>query len=82
MCFRQGVCQGAWSHVNLRCVPIMSLALNLLYITKLPGMVLPSNRYVQQFCRVVELESLPGDYRRGLLLKILCLITLEKMAQF
>lgn len=78
MCFRPGVCQGAWSHLNLRCVPIMSL----LYITNLPGMVLPSNRYVQQFCQVVELESLPGDYRRCLLLKILCLITLEKMAQF
>jgi hypothetical protein len=34
------VWQGAGSHLSLRCVPTVSLGLNLLYFTKLPGMVL------------------------------------------
>ena len=40
MCSRPGVWQGAGSHLSLGCLPTESLRLDLLYLTKLPGMVL------------------------------------------
>jgi hypothetical protein len=39
-CSRPGIWQG---HLSLRCVPTESLGLNLLCLTKLPGMVLLPN---------------------------------------
>lgn len=43
MCSRPGVWQWAESLLSLRCVPTESVGLNLLFLTKLPGTVLPSN---------------------------------------
>ena len=40
MCSKLEVWQGARSHLSLRCVPTEFPSLNLLYFTKLPGMVL------------------------------------------
>jgi len=40
LCFRPGIWQGSGSHLSPKCVPTKSLSLNLLYLTKLPGMVL------------------------------------------
>ena len=39
-CFKLAVWQGAGSHLSLGCVPTESLGLDLLYLTKLSGMVL------------------------------------------
>lgn len=38
--FRPEVWQGAGSHLSLGCVPTESLRLDLLYLTKLSGMIL------------------------------------------
>jgi hypothetical protein len=43
----QGIWQGVGSRLSLRCVPTESLGLNLLYLTELPGMVLPSNNVLK-----------------------------------
>jgi hypothetical protein len=40
-CFRPR----AWSYLNFRCVPTESLGLNLLHLTKFPGMVLHPTVY-------------------------------------
>jgi hypothetical protein len=40
MCSRLGVWQGVGSHLSLKGVPTESPCLNLLYLIKLPGMVL------------------------------------------
>jgi hypothetical protein len=39
-CFKSRVWQGAGSCLSLRCVPTESQGLDLLYLTKLPGMAL------------------------------------------
>jgi hypothetical protein len=43
MCSRPGIWQTAGSGLSLKCVLTESPDLNLLYLTKLPGMVLLSN---------------------------------------
>ena len=49
-CSKSGVWQGAGSHLSLRCVATESLGLDLLYLTKLPGMVLCPTINVEQHC--------------------------------
>ena len=52
---RPGVWQGAGSHLSLRCVPTESLGLDLLYLTKLPGMVSPPTEVTGQLVGVSSL---------------------------
>jgi hypothetical protein len=54
---QDSVWQGTESHISLKCEPTKSLGLNLLYLTKLPGIIVSPTRW---FCEEME-NYLPQD---------------------